>query len=288
MTNIKIIKINGEKHGKTIVILAGIHGNEKCGVKALNYIIPKIKLDYGNVIFIYANLKAIKKNKRFIEKNLNRCFLKKQPIDIAKSLEGKTAKEIIPFLEKADAMLDLHASFIKGSIPFIICDKKWVKEARIFDAQITSYNWDTFEPGSTDYYMNLQKKPGFCYECGYLKDKNSYKKAIKAIKQFLIWTGCTKKNLRIKNKQRIIKINSIYKNTNASFKKQRYFSDFTKLNKKTIIGKEGDKKVYGKKGDILLFVRNCSNINEECFLTAKETNQNINKTTKFNYSKEKQ
>lgn len=269
MTNIKVIEINGNKPGKTVAILAGVHGNEVCGIKAFDSLIPKIKINSGKTIFIYANLEAIKQNKRFVEKNLNRCFLKEQPIEIAESLEGRTAKEIMPFLDKAQAMLDIHASFTKDSLPFIICDEKWINEAGIFDASLVSYNWDPFEPGSTDYYMNLQGKPGFCYECGYLADENTSKRAEKAIKQFLIWTGCCTGTLKIKN-QKVIRINSIYKNSVAPFTKSRYFPDFTKLKNKTLIGREGEKEIYGEEEDILLFVRDCQSLNEECFLIGKE------------------
>src|SRR3989344_7330825 len=112
MTNIRVIEKFGSKPGKTVVILAGVHGNEVCGINAFNSLIPKIKIDFGRVFFIYANLEAIRENKRCVEKNLNRCFFREQEQEIGESLEGKTAKEIIPFLDKADVMLDVHASFI--------------------------------------------------------------------------------------------------------------------------------------------------------------------------------
>lgn len=274
MTNIKVIEINGNKPGKTVAILAGVHGNEICGIKAFDSLITKIKINSGKAIFIYANLEAIKQNKRFVEKNLNRCFLKEQPVDIAESLEGRTAKEIMPFLDKVQAMLDIHASFTKDSLPFVICDKKWINKAGMFDANLVSYNWDPFEPGSTDYYMNLQGKPGFCYECGYLADETASERAEQAIKQFLIWTESCIGTLKIKN-QKVIRVKSIYKNSIAPFTKSRYFPDFTKLKNKTLIGIEGEKEIYGEEGDILLFVRDCQSLNEECFLIAKETKQNL-------------
>lgn len=280
MKNIKIITIYGENKGKKVVILAGIHGNEVCGIKAFDDIIPKLKIENGEVTFIYANLEAIKQNKRYIEKNLNRCFLEEQPEDIKESLEGRTAKEIIPYLKETDVMLDIHASFTPNSIPFIICDENWTSVAKIFDTNLVSYNWDSFEPGSTDYYMNLQKKPGFCYECGYLGDKKTSEKAKQAIKQFLIWTGCINGKPLIKDNQRIIKVTSIYKNIDSEFRKARYFPDFEILKERTLIGKEGDKNVFCSKGDILIFVTDCEKIGEECFLTAREIKKKTLKTQK--------
>src|SRR3989338_8412149 len=123
MSNIQIVE-------KNVVILVGVHGNEVCGVKAVDQLLPILQIKSGNVMFIYANLEAIKQRKRFIEQNLNRCFLKKQPLEIKNSIEGKTAQEIIPYLDKADVLLDIHASFTKDSIPFVICDESILKKPR--------------------------------------------------------------------------------------------------------------------------------------------------------------
>ena len=221
------------------------------------------------MLFIYANLEAIKQNKRLVEYNLNRCFLKEQPVAIQSSLEGKTALEIIPYLERADAMLDIHASPTPNSPPFVICDEKWIGDCSIFDAEIASFNWDPFEPGSTDYYMNLQNKPGFCIECGCSNDEKSIEIAKSAIKQFLVYTGnLSGKPLNRKN-QKIVKIIELYKNKFAPFRKSREFKDFEQLTEKTLIGKEGDIGVYGEQGQIVLFVGDKEKLNEECFLTAR-------------------
>src|SRR3989344_2642998 len=118
MTNIEVIVKESKNPGMNIVVLAGVHGNESFGVKMLEKIIPRLRIVSGKVTFIFANLEAIKQNKRFIEYNLNRAFFKTQPKEIAETLEGKTAREIIPYLEQADVLLDIHASFILNSIPF--------------------------------------------------------------------------------------------------------------------------------------------------------------------------
>ena len=131
MTNIKVITKIGKETGKNTVILAGVHGDESYGVRMLEKLIPKLNITKGKVTFIYANLEAIKQNKRFIEYNLNRCFLKNQPKEIEDSLEGKTAKEIMPYLEEADFALDLHASGTPNSTPFIICQPQTFEFTKI-------------------------------------------------------------------------------------------------------------------------------------------------------------
>ncbi|MBI2632239.1 succinylglutamate desuccinylase/aspartoacylase family protein [Candidatus Pacearchaeota archaeon] len=277
MTNVRIIERKGNKPGKTIVILAGIHGNENCGVQAFDSIIPSLKIIAGKIYFVYANLAAIRKNKRFIEYDLNRCFLKKQSFEMKNSIEGKSAQDIIPYLNEADVMLDIHASYSQKSIPFVICDKKWIREARIFDAKIVSYNWDFFHQGSTDYYMNLQGKTGFCYECGYLGDPDANIIAEKAIFQFLKWAGSIDGGINQFYEQKIIEIKSLYKNSNEPFRKIKNFPDFFMLSKRDIIGYEGEKALYCEKGDILIFVKDCESIGGECFLVGKEGKQKVNK-----------
>ncbi len=280
-TNIKVIELKSNKPGKNIVVLAGVHGNEICGIKAFDKLISTLKIDAGKVTFIYSNLEAIKQNKRFIEKNLNRCFFQEQDKDIKNSLEGKTAKEIIPYLEKADTMLDVHASASPNSQPFVICDESLIREANIFDVKLVVCNFDEFEPGSTDYYMNQLSKKGFGIECGYMDDVNSSEFAEKAIITFLVSNGCIKGSLNIKENQRFLKIINLYKNKFGKFIKSREFSDFELLAGKIIVGSDRDKAVYGNKGDILLFVRDRDDLNSECFLVAKE----ISKVIKYKITK---
>ena len=114
MKNIRVIVKTGKSPGKNLVVLAGVHGNEVCGVKAFDEILPELQVERGKVVFIYANLGAQKQNTRFVDENLNRCFLDEQPREMYATLEGETARAIIPFLNEADVLLDLHSS--KSSI----------------------------------------------------------------------------------------------------------------------------------------------------------------------------
>lgn len=270
-SNIKVVEKQGKSKGKNVVVLVGVHGNEVCGVKAADFISPKLKVISGKVTFIYANLKAIKQNKRFVEENLNRCFLKIQPIKIENTLEGKTAREIIPYLDKADAMLDIHSSNTPESVPFVICDEQNVKRAEIFRADKVVCNIDPFHPGSIDGYMNLQKKPGFCFECGCTKDPETQIVAQEAITNFLIYYGCIEGELNPGNKtQEIIKIIDLYRNKYGPFKSKTIFGDFDKMKDKTLIGFDGSKEVFVDKDKMVLFVRDRHKLNEECFLIAEE------------------
>ena len=270
MTNIKIIEKIGKNPGKNIVVLAGVHGNESFGCNVLDNLIPKLKIDSGKVVFIYANLEAIKQNKRYIDYNLNRCFLKPQPSKIKNALEGKTSREIIPYLKKADLMLDIHASTIKNSVAFIICEPHSFSLAKYLPFDIICSNFDKFEPGGTDYYMNLQGKIGICIECGYAKDPKSKERGEKALINFLRKVGSIKEKPMLNKNQKFYQLIDLYKNKNGPFKKSRYFADFEKLKEKTVIGYDEKKPIYANKGDVILFVHSFENIGGECFLIARE------------------
>ena len=81
-------KIKGKPNGPTIVFFGGIHGNETAGVFALKEVFEKIKETQvqGTIYGISGNLKALKTNQRFIDKDLNRVWLKEN----LSQLENKT------------------------------------------------------------------------------------------------------------------------------------------------------------------------------------------------------
>ena len=82
-----IKKIEGKKEGPVVVFFGGIHGNETAGVFALHSVLNKINADdvKGTVYGITGNIKALKKNQRFIEKDLNRIWT----LENLESLENK-------------------------------------------------------------------------------------------------------------------------------------------------------------------------------------------------------
>ena len=68
-SNRLIGKVRGSRNTPTIIVFAGIHGNEKAGVIAMENIMKKIKDENiafrGNFYAIKGNLEALKSNKRF-------------------------------------------------------------------------------------------------------------------------------------------------------------------------------------------------------------------------------
>ncbi len=133
-TNRIIGKIEGYKCSPTVVIIAGIHGNEKAGVLACQNILHKIKAENtsfkGNLFMILGNINALNKGIRFEDVDLNRMWSQEKinAIENAKSNlfnENKEQNElylIIREILKSENgpfyFLDLHTTS-SSSVPFI-------------------------------------------------------------------------------------------------------------------------------------------------------------------------
>ena len=126
--------IKGSKQTPTVVILAGIHGNEQAGVKASKKVLHKIKEDNiqfkGNFYVIFGNINASKKGIRFEDVDLNRIWRKenieainnrsveenaetKEQIEIYKLIKDIIDRDIGPFY-----FIDLHTTS-SATVPFI-------------------------------------------------------------------------------------------------------------------------------------------------------------------------
>ncbi len=269
-SNIKVVEKIGGNPGMDVVVMAGVHGDEDCGVKAFDNLISKINVDRGRVTFIYANLEAQRQNKRYIEYNLNRCFSDEQPSEMAETLEGRTAKEILPFLRRADTLLDLHSSKNSDSLKCIICERDCFDFISSFNLEKVVVGIDDFQKGGSDGYMYRQKKLGVCIECGLRESNDSVKIAEEAILRFLVKTGNTPgvngKNIL----KRIFKIVRFYKNKNGPFRLEKKFKNFEKFICRTLVGYDGDEKIYLEKDDVIIFPYEPKEIGRECFIVLRE------------------
>ena len=114
--------INGTKGSPTVVILGGIHGNEKAGIYALNKVVQRI--DKENITFngsfyaISGNLNALQNNIRFEKEDLNRIWTDDHLAQINTSNNGFNAdvNEQIALYEIIKDILD------KESGPFYFID----------------------------------------------------------------------------------------------------------------------------------------------------------------------
>jgi len=124
-------KIEGDRSGPVVVFFGGIHGNEKAGVKAIESVLPQLNSSKikGRVYGIAGNIAALKKNKRFITKDLNRQWTREKLKSLEKriDIENEDAEQkalyrlLLEILDNHNGpfyFIDLHTTSSK-TIPFI-------------------------------------------------------------------------------------------------------------------------------------------------------------------------
>jgi succinylglutamate desuccinylase len=260
--------------GKFSVVFAGVHGNEICGLEAIKKIIRDIKIKTGSVLFVFGNPKAIENKVRFTDYNLNRAFMDPSCYsnEIKNTYEFLRAQELKKFLKEADVLLDVHSSFSKKSEPFIICEENGNFLVKFFPKEFNKivYGFNKFHPGSTDNYMNLNKKVGICIECGSNFETNTVDLAEKTILLFLTLMGNIDGEILSDDyTKKYIRINKLYYTKTNNFVLNKEFADFEELDEGYKIGKDGEEEIIIKKKSMILFARNRNKIGEEAFLLAE-------------------
>ncbi|MEK7132207.1 MAG: succinylglutamate desuccinylase/aspartoacylase family protein [Patescibacteria group bacterium] len=263
----EIFELNGNQNGNTSIILAGVHGNEKPGIEALQKVLTNLEIKRGRVLIGYGNPTAMKTNQRFIQADLNRMF---KPNDLLSDIDMESdeyarAQFLKNYLNQAGALLDIHSSATPESRPFIICEANAESIIEYLPIDLVVSGFDQVQPGGTDYFMNSLGKIGICVECGYIGNPESSLIAENSIIAFLKARGHLTNDLgRIEKSY--IRMSKLYKTTSDCFTLSKPFADFEKLDQNQIIGKDGDKLVRADNEGVILFARNHNKIGEEAFL----------------------
>jgi len=112
--------------GPTALVTALVHGNELCGAWALLHALQHgLRPVHGTLILAFCNLQAFDAfnpisadASRFLDEDMNRVWgesLKVRP----PSREQRRALELLPFVERADWLLDLHSMHEPG-VPLLL------------------------------------------------------------------------------------------------------------------------------------------------------------------------
>jgi len=207
-------KYGGENRGPLLICMAGIHGNETAGIKAIDLMLKMLEVEpitnpsfkyNGTFIGVTGNLSAIKAGKRYIERDLNRMWTDDNIVKITetkKSLlspEELEIKELVRLFEKAVkdynptrvVLLDLHTTSAQGGIFCIPAeDDEAIKIALTLRVPVILGMLGGLK-GTTLHYFRSQPfgnivSTGLAFESGQHNDKLSVNRSIAAI------TNCMK------------------------------------------------------------------------------------------------
>jgi succinylglutamate desuccinylase len=265
--NQEFIELKGNINGPISIIVVGVHGNEACGVFALEELLPTLKINAGTVWFCLGNPLAFDREDRQVDVNLNRLFREELTEEEKNSYEFGRMQFLKQYLDRADALLDVHASFTPEAKPFVICEDNAFSVVSHFPVDLVVSGFDEHEPGGTDYYMNKLGKIGICVECGYFGDQQSTANAKKSILAFLQMRGHLplEQEPREQSKIRIFKL---YKTKTANFVLEKQFADFEPLGKGQLIGMDGSEEIRAEKDCQILFALSREERGKEAFLLA--------------------
>lgn len=107
--------------GRTLMVTALVHGNELCGAWALKRLLATgLRPRRGRLILAFCNLDAFDRfdpahhdASRYVDEDLNRVWLAERLAD-GQTRERRRAAQLLPWVEQADWLLDLHSMHEPG------------------------------------------------------------------------------------------------------------------------------------------------------------------------------
>ena len=195
--------LEGGRPGPTAVISALIHGNELCGAVALDQLLSAAFVpDRGCLIMVFANMAAFSRfdsahpyASRFIDEDMNRVWSSEILDGTRQSIELARARELRPFIDSADFLLDLHSTSLPAPA-MLLCGSR--EKGRIFAGKMGYPSHIVADRGHTsgvrlrdfgEFNNGSSCKSSMLVECGQHFDSNSPKVAIKTIVAFLLACG---------------------------------------------------------------------------------------------------
>lgn len=114
--------------GPTVMVQALTHGNEFCGALAIDWLMRQgVRPAAGRLIIAFANVEAYARfdfddpnASRFIDEDFNRVWADDALSGLRDSVELRRARQIRPFVDRADYLLDIH-SMHEPCRPIMVC-----------------------------------------------------------------------------------------------------------------------------------------------------------------------
>ena len=209
-------KYKGSEPGPLLVITAAMHGNEPAGVKALDLLFKMLEVEpitnpdfkyNGEIIGLIGNVKAYTEKKRFVQKDINRCWHRdyvNKLLQKDKSILQNEDFEIRDILDSVSDeinrtnpdklyLLDLHTTSSDGGIFCIATrDSESIDIAHKIHAPVIVGLLDGIS-GTTLHYFNRENKgietTAIAFEGGHHDDPLAVNRCIAATINFMRAVG---------------------------------------------------------------------------------------------------
>ncbi len=251
--------LDSGRPGPTVMVQALTHGNEFSGAIALQFLFTnKLKPVKGKLVLAFANVAAFERfdfddpdRSRFIDEDYNRVWADDVIGGKRDSAELRRARELRPFVDAADYLLDLH-TMTEPCRPIMVCgmlDKGADFARRVGVPQDLLI--DTGHPAG----LRMRDRGGFgdpaspknalLIEAGQHWEKSSVEVAIDTTLRFLHVTGAIEQprlQMRAPERQRVVRVTQPITAASAGFRFAKPWKGLEVIAKKgTLIGTDGDK-----------------------------------------------
>jgi len=195
--------LDSGKPGPNVMVQALTHGNELCGAYALDFLFQeKVRPAKGKLVLAFANVAAFERfdfddpdRSRYIDEDYNRVWADEVLLGKRDSAELRRARELRPFVDAADYLLDIH-SMHEPCRPIMVCGM--LDKGAAFARKVgvpADLLIDTGHPAG----LRMRDRGGFgdpnsarnalLIECGQHWEKSSVDVAIDTTLRFLKATG---------------------------------------------------------------------------------------------------
>jgi succinylglutamate desuccinylase len=191
----------GSGAGPHVVILGGVHGDEKTGIDVVQrlhalFTAGDERLAAGTLTLVLGNEEAIGLNQRgtTVEHNLNRMFTKNHLAGpVLDFYESRRAHELATLLASADISIDIHSTS-SPSRPFLPCafSPRHERIYRWFSCDLVLTDPDYIlggERATTDEYVDSCGGVGICFETGFAGDTSRAPAVLESIQNVLADAG---------------------------------------------------------------------------------------------------
>jgi predicted deacylase len=248
--------------GPNVMLQALTHGNEFCGAIALDTLFrEKVRPRVGRLTLAFANVAAYERfdfdnpdRARFIDEDYNRVWGDDVLLGPRDSAELRRARELRPFVDAADLLLDLH-SMHEPCRPIMVCGKseKSIALSRRIGVP-ADLLLDTGHPAGLRMIERgafndpRSSKAAVLIECGQHWETSAAEVAIDTALRFLKCSGAvdnawadTRLRLEPPSQQRVIRVTEPVVAKTMNFRFARPYQGLEVLPQKgTVVARDGD------------------------------------------------